>query len=433
MNQSGLVVAVMALALLASGAFAQSTPASPAKQHTEAALQGELDSLLERAVAGRQLPGVVAGLAGNQGTRYLGAAGNRNLETGAPMQADTIIAIASMTKAITTVATLQLAERGLVDLDAPVSTYLPELAGLQVLSGFAESGDVLLRAAPAVPTLRQLLTHTSGYVYEIWNENQLQAVQSGQVPSLFLGKQGLQAPLAFAPGQRWEYGIGLDWAGIVVERVTGKGLDAYFRQEIFGPLRMVDTGYVVPATRSERTATIYSRTGSGLQPIPAPAPLVLGGGGLYSTVPDYLRFLRALLNNGALDGQRILEPATVDAMFDNQIGGLMVMPGESLMPAVSNSFDMGFGAAAKWGLGFLLHDVATAAGRPAGSASWAGLYNSYFWIDRENGLCAVVATQVLPFYDRAAVELLKDFESAVYRWPATTRETRPASPPREAP
>ena len=382
----------------------------PASQALGTAIEG----LLFEATDSGALPGVIAGVATRDDTVYIGSAGQRDVETSAPMNADTLIAIASMTKPVTTVAVLQLVERGLVDLDAPFSEYLPQLERLQIIDARDESGAWVLRDAPTVPTVRQLLTHTSGYVYEIWNENIFDAVQGGQIPSLFVSEDGLNAPLAFPPGERWEYGIGIDWAGIVVEQISGLALDAYFDEHIFGPLQMGSSGFFVADNQSDRAATIYARTPEGFAPLPRPAPSELGGGGLYSTVGDYLRFLRALLNGGALDGRRVLKPETVDAMFRNQIGDLRVSPGESQMPPISTDFDMGFGAPASWGLGFLRHEAATAEGRPAGSVSWAGLYNSYFWIDPENGLCAVVATQVLPFFDQRTVDLLKDIELEVY-------------------
>jgi CubicO group peptidase (beta-lactamase class C family) len=400
--------------LLTAGSVAGASDIDPGAEALDSELAPRLDALLSETVGAGRLPGVVAGIATADGVTYLAGAGMRDLEARSRMTEDTIIAIASMTKPVTTVAVLQLMERGLVDLDAPVSRYLPELGELQLLQGFDAQTGAILRDAPSAPTVRQLLTHTSGFVYEIWNPAVFRAVQSGALPSLFAGKAGLSVPLAFMPGERWEYGIGIDWAGLLVEHLSGQTLDTYFKEHIFTPLKMVDTSYFAAETQAERTATIYARTPKGLVPTPDPTPMVLGGGGLYSTVSDYLRFLRMLLAGGSLDGQRILQSTTVDDMFRNQIGELRVTPGGSQMPAVSNDFDMGFGAPASWGLGFLRHESATAAGRPAGSVSWAGLYNSYFWIDRERGLCAVVATQILPFYDDDSVALLKAFEAAIY-------------------
>jgi len=371
-----------------------------------------LDPILEGATG---VPGVVAAVASADGVLYQGAAGLRDTASGAAMEKDTIFNIASMTKPVTTVACLQLVEQGRVVLDAPVSEYLPEFAGLQVLDHFDADDKMVLTPSPVQPTVRQLLTHTSGYVYEIWNENALKSVITDQVASIFESSDGLLAPLGFAPGSRWEYGIGIDIVGLIVEAVADKSLDVYIADHIFTPLGMPDTFYAVPENKLLRRATVHVRTEGGYEPAPPRTDRVTGGGGLSSTISDYVRFMRALLNGGALDGVSILEPGTVDMMFENQIGAVSVLPGSSSMPDFSNDFDMGFGGPAKWGLGFLLNAEPGGSGRAAGSGSWAGLFNSYFWIDRESDLCAVIATQLLPFYDTAAVALLKQFEAGVYQ------------------
>lgn len=374
-----------------------------------------IEQILEKYIVSGDLPCALAGVANADGTLYMGAAGLRSLDDSQAMTTDTIFAIASMTKAITTVATLQLVEQGQIDLDTPITAYLPDLEHLKVLDGFDDDGKPMLSSPKTSPTTRQLLTHTSGYVYEIWNANGLQSVASEQIDSLFAeGGNGMMAPLAFSPGERWEYGIGIDWAGVIVETLSGKSLDVYFQEHIFDPLGMQDSFYKVPKEKAARRAAIHARTEAGLAVTPHLGEPVSGGGGLSSTIADYLRFMRALLNQGTLDGAKILQPYTVDMMFENHIGDLDVNPGPTQIPDVSNDFDMGFGEPAKWGLGFLLHQAQTQSGRPKGSASWAGLFNSYFWIDRENDLCAVIATQVLPFYDTKAVAMLKEFESAIY-------------------
>ena len=381
-----------------------------------AQIQHGLDALLTRYTELGLLPGIVAGLGNSEGTLYQGAAGKRNLDSGEQMTTDTIVAIASMTKPVTTVAALQLVDQGLLDLDAQITDYLPELHALKVLAGFDEEGNRVLRDPASIPTTRQLLSHTSGYVYEIWNENALRSVSNGQVSSLFDPEgDSLQAPLGFSPGERWEYGIGIDWAGVIIETLTGKALDVYFQDHIFSPLKMADTFYAVPETKTRRVASTYLRTTSGFELSPPLAVTISGGGGLYSTIADYLKFMRALLNLGRLDGANILRPQSVDMMFENQIGELTVGPGHTAIPEASNDFDMGFGKMAKWGLGFLLHGEQTEAGRPAGTGSWGGLFNSYFWIDRQNDICALIATQVMPFYDAHAVALLQEYEQSIYQ------------------
>ena len=303
-----------------------------------------IDQILEKHIASGDLPCAVAGVANADGTLYMGAAGLRSLDASDAMTTDTIFAIASMTKAITTVATLQLVEQGLIDLDTPITAYLPNLAHLKVLDGFDDDGEPMLSSPKSSPTTRQLLTHTSGYVYEIWNANALQRVASEQIDSLFVeGGNGMTAPLGFYPGERWEYGIGIDWAGVIVETLSGKDLDVYFQDHIFSPLSMHDSAYIVPEAKAARRAAVHARTEDGLTVIPHLGEPISGGGGLSSTIPDYLRFMRALLNQGTLDGTKILQPQTVDMMFENHIGDLDVTPGPTQMPAISNDFDMGFG------------------------------------------------------------------------------------------
>jgi CubicO group peptidase (beta-lactamase class C family) len=374
-----------------------------------------INGILEKYIASGNLPSAVAGVANASGTLYMGAAGLRSLDHSEPMSTDTIFAIASMTKAITTVATLQLVEQGIIDLDTPITAYAPDLEHLKVLNGFDAQDKPKLSSPKSIPTTRQLLTHTSGYVYEIWNADAFKHVTSKQIDSLFAPSgNGMMAPLGFSPGERWEYGIGIDWAGVIVETLSGKSLDVYFHDHIFTPLAMSDTFYAVPDEKAPRRAAIHSRGDNGLEVVPNLGEPISGGGGLSSTISDYLRFMRAILNQGELEGERILQPHTVDMMFENHIGHLDVTDGPSQMPAFSNDFDMGFGTPAKWGLGFLIHQKQTESGRPQGSASWAGLFNSYFWIDRENDVCAVIGTQVLPFYDQHAIAMLKEFESTVY-------------------
>jgi len=272
-----------------------------------------IDEILEKHIASKNLPCAVAGVANSDGTLYTGATGVRSLDGFEPMTTDTIFAIASMTKAITTVATLQLVEQGLIDLDAPITAYLPDLDHLKVLEGFDDQGRPKLGSPDSIPTTRQLLTHTSGYVYEIWNANGLRNVASGALDSLFSEDgNGMMAPLGFSPRHHWEYGIGIDWAGVIVETLSGKGLDIYFQDHIFSPLGMQDSFYEVPEEKASRRAAIHTRLDAGLEVIPHLGEPVSGGGGLSSTIADYLRFMRSILNQGTLDGAVILQPDTVD-------------------------------------------------------------------------------------------------------------------------
>ena len=367
---------------------------------------------------------VALGMVGDKnGPLIIDASGSRDPQSPTPIVSNAIFNIASMTKLVTTIAALQLVESGQIDLDVPVNSYLPEMEGLKVLLGFDKAGDPLFEDAARAPTARELITHTSGYVYPFWNENAFIAQEKGIVANFFGGgSEWLQAPLAFQPGTKWEYGIGIDWLGVLVEKISGQRLMAYFFKHIFQPLSMLDTFYEFPEDKLNRS--LFHPLVGGILEAPeeaqpkssAPGSMNFyrGGGGLYSTMKDYGQILTAILNNGSLKGTRILKPETVEMMFQNQIGDLILKPLQTQMPTLSNNFDLGFGSNAKWGLGFALHPEGTQNGRSPGSASWAGLFNSYFWIDKKANIFGVVATQVLPFADNDGLLFLTNFERAVY-------------------
>ena len=383
----------------------------------------QIRAVLDQAVKDGKLPMSVALVANSEGVLFTHASGYRDSENGQMMRPDSIFAIASMTKLITTIAVLQLVEAGLIELDSGLDQYLPETINPKIIQGFDKDDNPIFVDASRSPTVRELITHTSGYVYSIWNEMALSAQAKGVTSPLGGGKESIVAPLYFEPGSKWEYGVGIDWLGVMVEEVSGKRLMDFFEEKIFLPLRMEDTFFEFPSEKMHRSVIMTARVKGELvkselyQPVPAERGSMGfygGGGGLYSTISDYARVMRALLNRGSLDGQRVLSEEMVDQMFANQIGNINVSPGKAQIKALSNDFDMGFGSSAKWGLGFLLSPEGTESGRGPGSASWAGLFNSYFWVDRENDLCVVYATQVLPFYDEEAVSVLKQFEAEVY-------------------
>jgi CubicO group peptidase (beta-lactamase class C family) len=345
---------------------------------------------------------------------YSGAFGTRD-SSGVPVTADSIFAIASMTKAITTVAALQLVEQGKVKLDEPVAQYLPKLANLEVLEGFdAETGKPKLRPARTPVTLKHLLTHTSGICYDIWDADMFRYTSQtkGVVPSI--------PPLMFEPGTRWQYGMGVDWAGRLVEAVSGMNLEEYFQARILGPLEMRDTSFLVPAAKFERLVADYSRQSDGsLKENPRVQPSAPkefnGGGGLYSTTGDYVRFMQMILGKGRGSNKvQILQPKTVESMEINQIGSATAGKMKSYRSNLSSDVDIQPGATEKWGLGFLINNTAYEGGRSAGSLAWAGLLNTFYWIDPKRRMCAVLMMQFLPFVDQEAVGLLGDFERAVY-------------------
>jgi methyl acetate hydrolase len=378
------------------------------------------DAALAKAVASGAIPGAAALAAGADGLIFAGAAGKADLESGEPMRPDSIVRIASMTKAVTSVAIMQLVERGELALDTPAQDLLPRLADARVLDGFAADGTPILRAPASPTTIRQLLSHTSGYSYSVWNEDMARYMAEGHGPDMSEGLNALLSmPLSSDPGTRWEYSISTDLLGLVVEAVSGKSLGEYFQEHILGPLSMNDTFFLVPDNKIFRVATGYARSAEGaLNPLPfqnGSAERQAGGGGLFSTGEDYLRFLRMLLGGGELDGRRILESQTVELMAQDQTGGLEA-GGESRStePTMSNDFDFFPETRDSFGLGFLINRAPVPGGRAAGSLAWAGLYNTYFWIDRKSDVCGVVITQVLPFFDPAALNLLDSFEKAIY-------------------
>jgi CubicO group peptidase (beta-lactamase class C family) len=337
------------------------------------------------------------------------------------MTADTVVWIASMTKAITATAAMQLVERGKLALDAPAAAIVPELAAAKVLDGFDAAGQPRLRAPKRPITLRHLLTHTAGYGYEFFNAAIAQYQAATNTPGITAcTNAALTTPLLFDPGDRWEYGINIDWAGKMVEAVSGQRLDRYFQQNIFGPLGMNDTSFKLSTAQRARLSSMHQRGPDGaLAPIefelPQEPEFLMGGGGLYGTAGDYLRFARMIMRGGTLDGTPVLRPETVDLMGQNHIGPLEVGAIKSAVPALSNDVELFPGISTKWGLSFVINTQPLPTGRSANSLAWAGLANTYYWIDRTKQVCGVFLSQVLPFYDATAIDLLVKFETEVYR------------------
>jgi CubicO group peptidase (beta-lactamase class C family) len=382
----------------------------------------EMDRVLDEAVAAGKVPGVVAAAADADGAFYEEAFGLRSLTSDIPMTTDTIFRIASMTKAVTAAAAMQLVEQGKLALDQPAGEILPILANPQVLEGFDADGQPSLRPARGTITLRNLLTHTAGFVYDTWNENMNRYAALTGLPAARTGKlAALAAPLGFDPGERWEYGINIDMAGRMVEVASGLDLETYMRANLFDPLGMPDTGYVLRPEWTSRLATVHARQGDGtLQPFDAPPPpdkpeFFPGGGGLFSTARDYLVFLQALMHGGTWQGTRILQAETVALMGRNHMGALDVLPMKTFNPRMSNPVDLFPGMVKKWGLSFLINTEDAPTGRSAGSLAWAGLNNTYYWLDPHKQVAGVLMTQILPFADPAVLAMLDAFETEAYR------------------
>jgi len=376
-----------------------------------------INGLLENAVAGGALPGVIAVVGDRDGTLYEGAFGRLSVDGEEPARTDTMLAIASMTKAIASVAALQLIERGLVELEAPVSSVLPAFGELQVLDGFDDETP-RLRAPAGQATVRQLLTHTSGLGYWFNNADLLRYHELEGLPDPISGRRAALdgVPLVGDPGVRWEYGTSTDWLGQVIEAVSGQDLDAYCKQHIFAPLGMTDTTFTPSEHQRERMMALHARSPDGglaLSSIELPRDpeLFSGGGGCYSTAGDYLRFMRALLRDGELDGERILRPETVQLAFTDHLDGLPLP--EITRSALTNDVPA-LPAPQGWGLGLNLLLVDMPGMRRAGTGSWAGLFNCYYWIDRVTGVTAAIFTQVLPFFDAPIVRTMLEFNGAVF-------------------
>ena len=384
-------------------------------------LQNEADAVLHGAVANGDVPGVVAGAADRDGTIYEGGFGERAIGSGVPMTTDTVGWIASMTKALTGTAAMQLVEQGRLELDRPAADWVPELRRVQGLEGFADGGEPMTRPPRRPITLRHLLTHTAGFGYEFWSEEIIRYQKATGVPSIITRQPAaLNTPLLFDPGERWEYGINIDWAGRMVEAVSGRRLGAYMQENIFEPLGMRDTAFKLRTDMRARLASVHQR---GKDDVLAPlAPDIpdepefdMGGGGLYGTVGDYLQFVRLILNRGEADGQQVLRPETVDMMARNQMGECQVRALKTAMPSWSNDAEFFPGMPKTWGLTFMINTEQAPTGRTAGSLAWAGLANSYYWIDPKVGIGGVYLTQILPFADKKSLPLFLEFEKAVYR------------------
>jgi CubicO group peptidase (beta-lactamase class C family) len=378
----------------------------------------EIDKVLSDAVEGGAIPGVVAMAVGDNGVFYEGAFGRRSLAGDAAMTMDTVFRIASMTKAITSVAALQLVEQGKLTLDDPVPAIDPALAKPQVLVLFDRSGRPLLRPARRAITLRHLLTHTAGFSYEIWNRNMLQYNGVSKLPPMSSGRRAaMRVPLMFDPGDRWEYGINIDWVGRLVEEASGKPLDVYMRDHILDPLGMSDTGFRPSDAQRARQATIHQRESTGLVPQPfeelTTPEFWAGGGGLYSTAADYIAFLRMLLHGGTDRGATILSPETVKMLGENQIGKLHAGIMKTTTPARSRDVNFFPDIPVGWGLAGLINEMRGPHGRGMSSLSWAGLFNTYFWLDPTRHIAAVILMQVLPFVDKEAAAVYGAYEEAV--------------------
>jgi methyl acetate hydrolase len=371
-----------------------------------------IDAVLQQAVDGGAVPNVVGAAADDEGVIYTGAVGPRAVGGNEPVNADSVFRIASMTKMVCTVAALQQRDRGNLHFDAPVDTYCPDFAAVQVLDGFDDDDKPSMRAPASRATVKQLVTHTAGLAYGFWNANIRRweaATGGGNV---------FAAPMVAEPGTRFEYGINVDWLGKVVEAASGQSLDAYFAEHIFAPLGMSATAFLLDGEQRARCVPVHIKDESGnwvttdIDSDQHP-DYWAGGHGLYSTPRDFLQFQRMLLGDGTLDGTTILDRSSVREAFTNQIGDLW-FPAKILTADPATSDDFVAGPGMKWGWGLLLNTSGQPGMRTAGSGGWAGLFNTYFWVDCSARITGALYTQSVPFVAPDALQVYADFERALY-------------------
>ena len=387
------------------------------------ALQDDVQAILDRGVSDGDVVGAVAQVVTGDGVAAAAAAGRRSAdaEAGAgPMTLDTVCWIASMTKALTGTAAMQQVEQGRLDLDAPASDVVPGLAEAGVLEGFDGDGQPQLRPASRPITLRHLLTHTAGFGYEFWTEELLRYQQVTGVPSVTTCElASLTAPALFDPGERWWYGTNIDFAGLMVEEVSGQRLGDYFDEHVLGPLGMDSTNFRISDDMAVRQSAMHARLPDGSLAaiefgLPPEPEFQMGGGGLYGTVEDYCRFLQMILGRGSRDGAQVLRPETVDQMAANSMGDLRVVALPAVIPDLTNEAEFFPGVEKSWGLTFQINEEPLPTGRPAGGLMWAGLANSFFWIDLANQVAGAYISQQLPFADARSYQLYEDIETATY-------------------
>jgi methyl acetate hydrolase len=376
--------------------------------------------ILDQGVADGDVVGAVAKIIGPDGEMCSAAAGTRGADSDVSMTNDTVCWIASMTKAITGTAAMQLVEQGKLSLDAPAGEVLPYLDGLEVLTGFDSDGAPVTRPRNADITLRHLLTHTAGMGYDIWSPELGQYQEVTGTPGVIeCQKETLGIPLLFDPGDRWFYGTGIDHAGQMVEAASGMSLGEYMAENIFGPLGMTDTAFEISDDMRTRISAMQARMEDGSLvempfEIPQEPEFEMGGGGLYSTVDDYCRFLAMMLNGGGLDDNQIVSAATHAQMVTNAMGDLRVTMLPTAIPPYSFDAEFFPGVEKSWGLTFQINEEPAPTGRPAGGLMWAGLANSYFWIDLQNQVAGCYISQQVPFADPRSYALYEAIETATY-------------------
>jgi methyl acetate hydrolase len=372
-----------------------------------------------RAVASRALPGVVAMVADQDDILYSAVFGVADVTTRAPLHLDDVFFIASMTKFITALACVQLIEQGRLGLEDDASAIVPKMVA-KVLTGFDSAGQPILREPRRKVTVRHLLTHTSGQTTDLWNPDTIRYIEVMKLPPVPGCKpEAFMTPLVFDPGEGWEYGVGSDWVGQIVEKISGLTLNDYFRRFIFEPVGMTETSFILSPTQRAKLVPVHIRQPdgsfklSGFEVSQTPE-VFMGGAGLYGTVTDYIRLLQMFLNDGRTGSGQVLKPETVRLFFANHIGALEWPGMKTAIPAMSADVNPLPGIPKRWSLGALRNEADVPGGRRAGSQFWAGLANSYFWVDPTTKLAGVTASAYFPFADTAAIKTFEALEQDSY-------------------
>ena len=373
-----------------------------------------LDRVLLSAVEAGRVPGVVAVVTDKDRVIYNRAFGVMDAEGEEPMRSDAVFPIYSMTKPITSLAVMMLKDEGRLSLDDPASRYLPALADREVLVRVDRARGAVITRPPARPiTIRDLLRHTSGFGYPFSSPRLVEVERYTDI-------RGSRFPLLHDPGERWTYGMGTLFLGRIIERISGSSLDGFLSSRIFSPLGMLDTSFDLAADKRSRLVASYRRRSGPLlvgQPPPEPwQPTIRGDGGLLSTGEDYARFLQLILGRGERAGVRLLSRESFDEMVRDQLDGMTIAKQPGADADKSRPFPLGAGRDG-FGLGFQVSVGRRPGERPPGSLSWAGLKNTHFWVDLENGIGVILLLQLLPFYDEQVMELLSAFESTLYEVP----------------
>jgi CubicO group peptidase (beta-lactamase class C family) len=389
-----------------------------AAHHSMETSMSQLKKVIDDAVAQQDAPFLVAMTGNADGITWSGAAGERS--PGQPATQDTVFRIFSMTKAVGSMAAMILMDRGKFKPETTVESIVPEFADIKLLEGFGADGPKL-RAPRVKATVRHLATHTSGLVYEFWNTDMPRYMEASGALTILSGlKTSMNYPLLFEPGERWDYGIGIDWLGRVVEKVDGRGIDQFCREEIFDPLGMPDTRFEVEAHMAPRLASVSIRGEDGkfsdFALAPPSMPEFYGmGHALYSTAPDYMRFLRMVLNKGTLDGKRIISAAGLESMLANQIGSTPIPRLKTSAPAITADTEFFPGKRKSHSMAFMRFDEDIPGMRHAGSQAWAGVLNTHYWFDPSVGLAGLLMTQSLPFVEPRFMNTYEKFERAAYQ------------------